>query len=50
MRKREEEFSNLYDAEGTIKLMHKNNPDLIIQPYVQLSDNCEIEISELAKN
>jgi hypothetical protein len=46
----EEEFSSFYDAENTIELMHKSDPDLIIQPYVQLSDNCEIEISELAKN
>jgi hypothetical protein len=43
----EEQFSSFYDAQGTIELMHKNNPDLIIQPYVEFSDGCEIEISSL---
>ena len=43
----EREFSSFYDAEGAIEQMHKNEPDLIIEPYVQLSDSCEIEISRL---
>ena len=43
----EREFPNLYEAQGAIELMHKNDPDLIIDPYVQLSDSCEIEISSL---
>ena len=43
----EREFSNFYEAQGAIELMHKNDPDLIIEPYVQLSDSCEIEISSI---
>jgi hypothetical protein len=43
----EEGFSSFYDARGSIELMRKNNPDLIIEPYVELSDGCEIEISSL---
>jgi hypothetical protein len=43
----EREFSTFYDAQGAIELMHKNDPDLIIEPYVELSDSCEIEISML---
>jgi hypothetical protein len=43
----EREFSSFYDAQGAIELMHKNDPDLIIEPYVELSDSCEIEISSL---
>ena len=43
----EREFSSFYDAQGAIELMHKNNPDLIVEPYVELSDSCEIDISKL---
>ena len=46
----EREFSSFYDAQGAIELMHKNNPDLIVEPYVQLSDSTEIAISELRKD
>jgi hypothetical protein len=46
----EREFSSFYDAQGAIEQMHKNEPDLIIEPYVQLSDSCEIEISRLGKD
>jgi hypothetical protein len=44
----EREFSNFYEAQGAIELMHKNDPDLIIEPHVRLSDSCEIEISSIA--
>jgi two-component SAPR family response regulator len=41
------EFSSLYEAQGALELMHKNDPDLIIESHVKLSDSCEIEISHL---
>ena len=43
----EQEFPNFYEAQGAIEVMHKNDPDLIIEPHVKLSDSCEIEISSL---
>ena len=43
----EQEFPNFYEAQGAIELMHKSDPDLIIEPHVKLSDSCEIEISSL---
>lgn len=41
------EFASLYEAQGAFELMHKNDPDLIIEPHVKLSDSCEIKISSL---
>jgi hypothetical protein len=46
----EREFSSSYDAQGAIELMHKNNPDLIVEPYVQLGDSTEIAISEIRED
>ena len=43
----EREFSSYDEAQRVVDLMVKNAPDLIVKPYVQLSDSCEIEISEL---
>jgi len=43
----EREFSSYDEAQKVVDLMVKKDPDLIVKPYVQLSDSCEIEISEL---
>jgi hypothetical protein len=43
----EREFPSFYEAQGAIELMHKSDPDLIIEPHVKLSDSCEIEIPSL---
>lgn len=44
------EFSSFYDAQGSIELMRKNDPDLIVEPYVEVSDTCEIETSEMGSD
>lgn len=46
----EREFSSFDEAQGAVEVMVKKDPDLIVQPYVQLSDSCEIDISELGKD
>lgn len=44
------EFSSYDEAQRVVHLMVEKDPDLIVEPYVQLSDSCEIDISEFAKN
>ena len=44
------EFSSFDEAQRAVEVMVKKDPDLIVQPYVQLSDSCEIDISELGKD
>jgi hypothetical protein len=44
------EFSSFDEAQRAVEVMVKKDPDLIVQPYVQLSDSCEIDIYELGKD
>ncbi|UCG67201.1 MAG: hypothetical protein JSW12_09535 [Deltaproteobacteria bacterium] len=46
----EREFSSFDEAQGAVEAMVKKDPDLIVKPYVVLSDSCEIDISELGKD
>jgi hypothetical protein len=43
----EREFSSYDEAQRTVEQMITEHPDLIVEPYVQLSDSCEIDISEI---
>jgi hypothetical protein len=43
----ERDFAGFYDAHGAIELMLRNTPDVMVEPYFQLSDTTEIARSEL---
>ena len=43
----EREFSSYDEAQRVVEGMVKKDPDLIVEPYVELSDSCEIDISKL---
>ena len=47
---RQSEFSSVAEAQGIVELMANNYPHLIVEPYIELDDNCVIDISELDKD
>jgi hypothetical protein len=42
-------FSSYDHVQRVVHHMVEKDPDLIVEPYVQLSDSCEIEISEISE-
>ena len=45
----EEQLFSPEEAQGIVELMAENYPHLVFEPYMELDDNCVIDISELEK-